>query len=117
MLKKAGGLHKFMGWNKSLLTDSGGFQMVSLLKLAEITEEGVKFQSLNDQKSEVMLTPEHSIQIQNAIGADIIMQLDDVVKTTNPDKKRIEESVHRCVELFFECTQTYVSYLIEQQDG
>lgn len=84
-----------MNWHGSLLTDSGGFQMVSLLKLAEITEEGVKFQSLNDQKSEVMLTPEHSIEIQNAIGADIVMQLDDVVKTTNPDRDRIEVSVHR----------------------
>lgn len=45
MLKKAGGLHKFMGWNRALLTDSGGFQMVSLLQLADITEDGVKFQS------------------------------------------------------------------------
>lgn len=88
-----------MNWRGSLLTDSGGFQMVSLLKLAEITEEGVKFQSLNEQKSEVMLTPEHSIHIQNAIGADIIMQLDDVVKTTNPDKDRIEVSVHRYIFL------------------
>lgn len=69
--------------------------MVSLLKLAEITEEGVRFQSLNDQKAELMLTPEHSIEVQNAIGADIIMQLDDVVKTTNPDKERIAESVQR----------------------
>jgi len=84
-----------MNWDRNLLTDSGGFQMVSLLKLAEITEQGVKFQSLNQHKDEVMLTPEHSIEIQNAIGADIIMQLDDVVKTTVPDKKRIEESVHR----------------------
>lgn len=73
--------------------------MVSLLKLAEITEEGVKFQSLNEQKAEVMLTPEHSIEIQNAIGADIIMQLDDVVCTTHPDKKRIEESVHRFLKI------------------
>lgn len=84
-----------MNWDRCLLTDSGGFQMVSLLKLAEITEEGVKFQSLNKEKAEVMLTPEHSIEIQNAIGADIIMQLDDVIKTTSPDKDRIEESVHR----------------------
>lgn len=75
--------------------------MVSLLKLAEITEEGVRFQSLNEQKSEVMLTPEHSIEIQNAIGADIVMQLDDVVRTTNPDKNRIEESVHRYLFIFF----------------
>lgn len=84
-----------MNWDRVLLTDSGGFQMVSLLKLAEITEEGVRFQTLNDQKSEVMLTPEHSIEIQNAIGADIIMQLDDVVGTTHLDKDRIEVSVHR----------------------
>lgn len=45
LLKKAGGLHKFMNWNRALLTDSGGFQMVSLLKLAKITEKGVKFKS------------------------------------------------------------------------
>lgn len=84
-----------MNWKRSLLTDSGGFQMVSLLKLAEITEEGVKFQSLNEHKSEVMLTPERSIQIQNSIGADIIMQLDDVVCTKHPDKERIAVSVDR----------------------
>lgn len=95
VLEKAGGLHNYMNWHGSLLTDSGGFQMVSLLKLAEVTEDGVKFQSLSQHKSEVMLTPEHSISIQNAIGADIIMQLDDVIKTTSPDKSRIEESVHR----------------------
>ncbi|XP_044266918.1 queuine tRNA-ribosyltransferase catalytic subunit [Tribolium madens] len=107
ILEKAGGLHKFMNWNNCLLTDSGGFQMVSLLKLAEITEEGVRFQSLNDQKAEVMLTPEHSIEIQNAIGADIVMQLDDVVRTTNPDKKRIEESVHRTTRWLDRCLQAH----------
>ena len=62
-LRKAGGLHKFMGWDRALLTDSGGFQMVSLLDLAEITEEGVRFRSPYDD-SECMLTPEHSIEIQ-----------------------------------------------------
>ena len=55
--------------------------MVSLLELAEITEQGVKFRSPHDG-SEMMLTPEHSIQIQNCIGADIMMQLDDVVSST-----------------------------------
>ncbi|XP_060517767.1 queuine tRNA-ribosyltransferase catalytic subunit isoform X2 [Cylas formicarius] len=103
ILSKAGGLHNFMNWDGNLLTDSGGFQMVSLLKLAEITEEGVKFQSLNEQKNEVMLTPEHSIEIQNAIGADIIMQLDDVIKTTNPNKDRIKESVHRTTRWLDRC--------------
>lgn len=67
VLQKAGGLHNFMGWNRALLTDSGGFQMVSLLKLAKITEEGVKFKSPYDD-SEIMLTPEKSIEIQNCIG-------------------------------------------------
>ncbi|KAF6027891.1 QTRT1 [Bugula neritina] len=48
LLKKAGGLHKFMNWKRALLTDSGGFQMVSLLDLAEITEQGVKFKAPHD---------------------------------------------------------------------
>lgn len=82
-----------MNWKRALLTDSGGFQMVSLLHLAEITEEGVQFQSPYD-KSKCMLSPEHSIEIQNAIGADIIMQLDDVVKTTTTGP-RVEEAMHR----------------------
>jgi queuine tRNA-ribosyltransferase len=77
-MEQMGGLHKFMNWDRNILTDSGGFQMVSLLSLAEITEEGVKFQSPVDG-TEMMLTPEKSIQIQNKIGADIMMALDDVV--------------------------------------
>ncbi|XP_039279752.1 queuine tRNA-ribosyltransferase catalytic subunit isoform X2 [Nilaparvata lugens] len=93
LIRKAGGLHKFMGWNRALLTDSGGFQMVSLLSLAEITEEGVKFESPYGG-SHCMLSPENSIHIQNAIGADIIMQLDDVVKTTTTGP-RVEEAMER----------------------
>ncbi|XP_034192299.1 tRNA-guanine transglycosylase isoform X3 [Osmia lignaria lignaria] len=93
VMRKAGGLHNFMNWKRALLTDSGGFQMVSLLELAEITEEGVKFKSPYNE-SDCMLTPEHSIQIQNIIGADIIMQLDDVVKSTLKGP-RVEEAMHR----------------------
>lgn len=96
-----------MNWHGSLLTDSGGFQMVSLLKLAEVTEDGVKFQSLNAEKNEVMLTPEHSTHIQNAIGADIVMQLDDVIKTTSPDKDRIEVSVHRTTRWLDRCLNAH----------
>ncbi|XP_049288465.1 queuine tRNA-ribosyltransferase catalytic subunit [Anopheles funestus] len=95
VLEKAGGLHRFMGWPRALLTDSGGFQMVSLLQLAEITEQGVRFQSPYDG-SECMLTPERSMEIQNAIGADIMMQLDDVVKTTTTGP-RVEEAMHRTI--------------------
>lgn len=103
ILKKAGGLHQFMNWDKCLLTDSGGFQMVSLLKLAEINEQGVKFQNPYDENDEMVLTPEHSIEIQNAIGADIAMQLDDVVKTTSEDKDRLKEAMHRTVRWLDRC--------------
>jgi tRNA-guanine family transglycosylase len=90
------GLHKFMNWKHNMLTDSGGFQMVSLLKLAEITEQGVKFQHPVDG-SEMMLTPEHSIKCQNEIGADIMMQLDDVVSSVNDNQERFQEAVQRSV--------------------
>lgn len=95
LLKQAGGLHKFMAWNRGLLTDSGGFQMVSLLKLANITEEGVEFENPHDSQK-MLLTPEMSIGLQNAIGADIMMQLDDVVSslTTGP---RVEEAMWRSI--------------------
>ncbi|CAG4990541.1 unnamed protein product [Parnassius apollo] len=106
VLKKVGGLHKFMAWNRALLTDSGGFQMVSLLKLAEITEEGVKFKSPYDG-SEVMLTPEKSIEIQNCIGADIIMQLDDVVQTTFQDNERIKEATERTSRWLDRCLKAH----------
>lgn len=93
ILDKINGLHNFMGWSGNLLTDSGGFQMVSLLQLAEIDETGVNFKSPYDG-SQCMLTPEHSMEIQNSIGADIMMQLDDVVKTTLTGA-RVEEAMHR----------------------
>lgn len=103
ILKKIGGLHNFMGWDRALLTDSGGFQMVSLLQLAEITEQGVKFQSPFDG-SESLLTPEESINLQNTIGADIIMQLDDVVKTTTTGP-RVEEAMLRTIRWIDRCLE------------
>ena len=76
LIKKAGGLHKFMSWNKPILTDSGGFQVMSLEGLRKITPEGVRFQSHIDG-SYHMFTPEKVIEIQNDIGADIIMSFDE----------------------------------------
>nr|KAI8748267.1 queuine tRNA-ribosyltransferase-like [Biomphalaria glabrata] len=105
LLEKAGGLHNFMKWDRALLTDSGGFQMVSLLKLAEITEEGVKFQSPHDG-SEMLLTPERSIEIQNSIGADIIMQLDDVVHSS-VSGPRLEEAMHRTIRWLDRCIKAH----------
>ncbi|XP_043496634.1 queuine tRNA-ribosyltransferase catalytic subunit [Polistes fuscatus] len=105
ILQKAGGLHKFMNWKRALLTDSGGFQMVSLLSLAKITEEGVNFKSpYND--ANCMLTPERSIQIQNTIGADIIMQLDDVVKSTLTGP-RVTEAMERTIRWLDRCLSAH----------
>ncbi|CAL9773441.1 unnamed protein product [Musa acuminata subsp. burmannicoides] len=102
LIDDLGGLHKFMNWKRALLTDSGGFQMVvSLLHLADITEQGVTFQSPVDGKP-MLLTPEESIQIQNKIGADIIMALDDVVKTTITGP-RIEEAMYRTLRWIDRC--------------
>ena len=72
----AGGLHRFMGWLRPILTDSGGFQVFSLGRLRTITEEGVSFRSTIDG-SEHFISPERSIEIQNALGADIIMAFDE----------------------------------------
>ncbi|KAH6605327.1 hypothetical protein Trco_007034 [Trichoderma cornu-damae] len=102
ILDAVGGAHKLQGWNHNLLTDSGGFQMVSLLKLATITEEGVRFLSPHDG-SPMLLTPEHSIGLQNTIGSDIIMQLDDVLVTTSPDKARMREAMERSVRWLDRC--------------
>ncbi len=71
-----GGLHKFMNWDKPILTDSGGFQVMSLSKLRKITEEGVKFQSHIDGSS-YNLTPERSMEIQALLGSDIQMAFDE----------------------------------------
>jgi queuine tRNA-ribosyltransferase len=71
-----GGLHKFMNWDRPILTDSGGFQVMSLAKLRKITEEGVAFQSHIDG-SKHMLTPERSMEIQRLLGSNIVMAFDE----------------------------------------
>ncbi|MDY0190482.1 MAG: tRNA guanosine(34) transglycosylase Tgt [Desulfuromonas sp.] len=78
LVRKLGGLHKFMHWSGPILTDSGGFQVFSLGKLRKITEEGVRFQSYIDG-SHQMLTAESSIEIQQALGSDIIMVFDECI--------------------------------------
>ena len=76
LIKNLGGLHKFINWNKPILTDSGGFQVWSLGDLAKISEEGVKFSSPYDGKK-IFMTPEDSIMIQENLGSDIIMVFDE----------------------------------------
>lgn len=96
------GLHKFMRWTRNMLTDSGGFQMVSLAKLLSLTEEGVEFESPVDQ-SKMLLTPELSMRIQNSIGADIMMVLDDVVSSTSDDMARMKEATERTIRWLDRC--------------
>ncbi|EGG13611.1 queuine tRNA-ribosyltransferase [Cavenderia fasciculata] len=101
VMDAVGGLHKFMNYPRAMLTDSGGFQMVSLLSLANITEQGVEFQSPHDG-STMILTPELSMQIQNSIGADIMMALDDVVSSTTTGP-RVEEAMYRTLRWIDRC--------------
>ncbi|CAK9290331.1 unnamed protein product [Gordionus sp. m RMFG-2023] len=105
IVEKSGGLHKFSNWKHSYLTDSGGFQMVSLSKLAEVTEEGVEFlDPFTSEKS--FLSPEQSMKIQNALGADIIMQLDDVIPSISTGP-RVEEAMGRSIRWLDRCLKSH----------
>ena len=77
VLESAGGLHKFINWNKPILTDSGGYQVYSLSGARKIKEEGVTFQSHIDGSSKHFFTPEKAMATQRVIGADIIMAFDE----------------------------------------
>lgn len=95
-LERFQGLHPFMGWNKPLLTDSGGFQVFSLAKLMKIDDTGVRFRShLNGD--EIYLTPELSHTIQQTIGSDIAMVLDECVSLPN-EKRAIQAGVERSIQ-------------------
>src|SRR6059058_1631401 len=79
---KLGGLHEFMSWDRPILTDSGGYQVMSLSELAKTSEEGVRFKSHLDGSTH-MLTPERSIEVQRLLGSDIVMAFDQLVPTTS----------------------------------
>lgn len=103
LLKEAGGLHKFMNWDRNILTDSGGFQVFSLGDLRKITEEGVEFRSHIDGTKK-FLSPEKSMEVQNAIGSDIMMCFDECAPypaTYDYIKKSMERTTRwaaRCKE-------------------
>ncbi|QPC99902.1 tRNA guanosine(34) transglycosylase Tgt [Qipengyuania soli] len=80
---KLGGLHKFMNWHRPILTDSGGYQVMSLSELRKLTEEGVEFRSHLDG-SKHMLTPERSMEIQRLLGSDIVMAFDECPRADRP---------------------------------
>ena len=93
IIREAGGLHRFMGWPGPILTDSGGYQVFSLSRLREVSEEGVSFHSHFDGL-EIFLTPEKVIEIQEAIGSDIAMVFDECPPATK-DRKIIRQSLER----------------------
>jgi len=95
LIAQLGGLHKFMNWDKPILTDSGGFQVMSLSKIRKISDEGVEFSSHIDG-SKHFLTPEKSIEIQHKLGSDITMIFDECVQfgaTYEEAKKAMERSL------------------------
>ena len=105
LIAELGGLHSFMSWSGSILTDSGGFQVFSLSKLREITEEGVHFRSHLDG-SKHFFTPELAIEIQEALGADIIMCFDECISLP-AEREYIEESVARTTRWAERCLKAH----------
>lgn len=93
VIKKLGGLHKFMGWNGAILTDSGGFQVFSLAPLRKVTDEGVMFRSHIDG-SQHFLTPELAVAYQEALGSDVMMVLDEC-PPHDAGREKVEEAMHR----------------------
>lgn len=101
LIKAAGGLHKFMNWDRSILTDSGGFQVFSLGAMRKITEEGVEFRSHIDG-SKHMLSPEKAIAIQNALGSDIMMAFDECAPYP-ADYHYVKNSIERTTRWLKRC--------------
>ncbi len=103
IVKQAGGLHKFMSWDKPILTDSGGFQVFSLADLRKITDDGVEFKShLNGEK--LYMTPEKCMQIQNDLGTDIIMAFDECTPY-GTDYKYSQKALNRTIKWLDRCYQ------------
>jgi len=101
VVKKCGGLHKFMTWDKPILTDSGGFQVFSLASLRKIKEEGVTFASHIDGRK-IFMGPEESMQIQSNLGSDICMAFDECIENPAP-RKYVLDSVDRTYRWLVRC--------------
>ena len=101
LIYEMGGLHKFMNWNKPILTDSGGFQVFSLAQLRKITEEGVRFQSHVDGKK-IFMGPEESMQIQSNLASTIAMAFDECIENPAP-YKYVRNSIDRTTRWLERC--------------
>lgn len=104
IIKEAGGLHKFMNWDKPILTDSGGFQVFSLGDMRKITEEGVEFKSHIDG-SKHFITPEKAIEIQNGLGSDIMMAFDECVSYPS-EREYVKASLERTTRWAKRCKES-----------
>jgi len=107
IVAQAGGLHQFMNWSGPILTDSGGFQVFSLSEIRSISEEGVTFRSPRDGQI-VHLTPEKSMQIQNALGADVIMAFDECPPYP-ASRETVIEATERTYRWLERCVTTHQS--------
>jgi queuine tRNA-ribosyltransferase len=103
VIEQLGGLHRFMQWDGPILTDSGGFQLYSLAQMTRVTDEGAVFRSHIDGR-QVSLTPERSIEIQEALGSDVAMVLDHVVALPN-DPETVRDAAQRTVRWARRCRQ------------
>ncbi|ATY85421.1 tRNA guanosine(34) transglycosylase Tgt [Kyrpidia spormannii] len=101
LIREAGGLHRFMAWSKSVLTDSGGFQVFSLSPLRRISEEGVTFRSHLSGET-FFLSPERATEVQNALGADVIMAFDECPPYP-AERSYVEESLERTLRWARRC--------------
>lgn len=107
IIREAGGLHKFMNWDRAILTDSGGFQVFSLGDLRKITEEGVEFRSHIDG-SKHMLSPEKSIEVQMALGSDIMMAFDECAPHP-ADRNYVKNSLERTSRWLARCKAAHTN--------
>jgi queuine tRNA-ribosyltransferase len=107
-IARLGGLHSFMRWNGPILTDSGGFQVMSLAKLRRIGDDGVSFQSHLDGAS-YDLSPERAVEIQCLLGADIIMQLDECIALPAP-REDVRRAVDRSLAWAERCQRAFAGY-------
>ncbi|HYK81836.1 MAG TPA: tRNA guanosine(34) transglycosylase Tgt [Gemmatimonadales bacterium] len=112
---RLGGLHRFMGWDRPLLTDSGGFQVFSLAGLRRVEEEGVEFQSHVDG-SRRYLTPERAIEIQWTLGADIAMAFDHVVPA-DADRAATRDALERTLRWLERCARRHRDLAAAGPDG
>jgi len=103
LVAKAGGLHKFMNWDRPILTDSGGFQVFSLSSLRKITDDGMEFNSFIDG-SKHFFSPEKSMEVQKALGSDIVMAFDECTEPGISEKKA-REAMERTIKWLDRCSK------------